>query len=164
MRLIVALAVLLAFVWMFITSQVNGQGFLVGFGISLVILFLFLPERGRVNWRKLPGQFLALLFYLVILFRDIFFSGLDIARRALSPDMRLKPGIIAVPVQDPEKSLLIAALSANAISLTPGELVTEIEDNSIFYVHTLDVDYTAAHAAAKQAERLRLFYRIIGRN
>lgn len=164
MGVIIGMAVPLALVWMLLTSRFDGQGFLVGFSLSLVILYLFPPGKGRLKWRRIPGQILALLVYFVILYRDIFLSGLDVARRALSPDMRLKPGVVAVPVQDPEKSTLLAALSADAISLTPGELVIEIEDNAILYVHTLDVDSTAAHAAADQAERLRLLNRILGRD
>lgn len=164
MGLLVSMAVLLALVWMLLTTQFNAAGFIVGFGLSLAILLVFRPVEGRLNWRRLPGQILALLLYLALLYRDIILSGLDIARRVLSPDMRLKPGVVAVPVQDPEKSLLVSALSADAISLTPGELVTEIEDNSILYVHTLDVDRTATHAAAEQAARLQLLNRILGRN
>ena len=164
MSLIVVLAVLLAIIWMLLTTQFNWQGFAVGFSISLAILYLFRPGEGRVKWRQLPSQILALLLYLITLYRSIFLSGLDIARRVLSPDMRLKPGVVAVPVQDPEKSSLITALSGDAITLTPGELVTLIDDNSILFVHTLDVDRTAAYAAAEQAKRLQLLNRILGRN
>jgi multicomponent Na+:H+ antiporter subunit E len=164
MSFIVCLAVSLAFVWMLLTSQFNLQGFVVGLGISLTILTLFRPGESQVNWRRLPGQILALLYYLVILYINIFLSGLDIARRVLSPKMRINPGVIAVPVQDPERNSFITALSADAISLTPGELVTEIEDNSIMYVHTLDVERTASRGASEQADRLRLLNRIMGRN
>lgn len=162
MNMIIGMAFPLAIIWMLLTIQFNWQGFVVGYVISLVILYLFGPTKGRLNWRRLPGQILALLIYLVILYRDIFFSGLDIVRRVLSPDMRLKPGVVAVPVQDPDKSSLVTALSADAISLTPGELVVEIEGDAILYVHTLDVDNTETHAATKQKERLKLLRRIIG--
>ena len=164
MSWVLVMAVPMAFIWMMLTSQINWQSFFGGYAISLVFLILFKPGQGHVNWRRLPGQIVALFYYLLILYVDIFLSGLDIARRVLSRDMRLNPGVVAVPVQDPEKSLLISALSADAISLTPGELVTEIEDNSILYVHTLDVEYTATHAAAQQAERLRLLNKILGKN
>jgi multicomponent Na+:H+ antiporter subunit E len=149
---------------MMLTSQVSLPGFITGFSLSLAVILLFRPVQGRVNWRRLPGQLLALLFYLATLYRDIFLSGLDTARRALSPDMRLNPGIVQVPIQDPEKNSLIAALSADAISLTPGELVLEIEENSIMHIHSLDVTRTAAHAGAEQAKRLRILKRILGRD
>jgi multicomponent Na+:H+ antiporter subunit E len=164
MSLIVVLAVLLAIIWVLLTTQFNWQGFVIGFSLSMVILYFFRPVEGRVNWRRLPSQIIALLVYLITLYRSIFLSGLDIARRVLSPDMHLNPGVVAVPVQDPYQSTLATALSGDAISLTPGELVIVIDDNSTLYVHTLDVDRTVAHAEAEQAERLRLLNRILGRN
>lgn len=164
MGLILVIALGLALIWMLLTSQVSLPGFIIGFSLSLAVLLLFRPIQGRVSWRRLPGQLLALLYYLAVLYRDIFLSGLDTARRALSPDMRLNPGIVQVPVQDPERSSLIAALSADAISLTPGELVIEIEENAVMHIHSLDVERTAAHASVEQAERLRILKRILGRD
>lgn len=164
MQSIVISSIWLALFWMLLTTQFNGQGFVVGFGISLVILILFRLGEGRVSWRRFLDQILALIIYAATLYRDIFLSGLDVARRVLSPNMSITPGIVAVPVQDPQKSLLITALSADSISLTPGELVTEIEDNAILYVHTLDIEKTTAHAAPEQADRLQLLNRILGRN
>lgn len=164
MSLMIVIALGLALIWMLLTSQLNLPGFIIGFGLSLAVLLLFRPVQGRVNWRRFPRQLLALLFYLATLYRDIFLSGLDTARRALSPDMRLKPGVVPVPIQDPEKSSLLAALSANAISLTPGELVIEIEENSVLLIHSLDVERTAAQAGAEQAKRLRILKRTLGRD
>lgn len=156
-------ALVLALVWMLLTSRFNLQGFLTGAVIGLILLFFVKPPSQQVRWRRLPGQIWALVMYGLILYRDILYSGVDIARRVLSKDMGLKPGVVAVPVQDPEKSPLVTALSANALSLTPGELVIEIEANSILFVHTLNVERTAKNAAAEQAKRLQLLNRVMGR-
>lgn len=164
MSLTVGWALVLTFIWMMLTSQVNIQGFAVGFFISLLIQLLFRPGAGRLDIRRLPGQILALLVYLGLLYRDIFLSSLDIARRILSPKMKLNPGVLAVPVQDPGKAALITALSAHAMSLTPGELVIEIEGDSTLYVHALDIDAAVAHAYEAQTKRLRLLNRIIGKD
>lgn len=157
------LSIPLAFVWMLITTKVSPASFLIGYVLSFLILSLLHPTRLRVDWRRLPGQVVALIIYGVILYRDILFSGVDVARRVLSVNMRLKPGVVAVPTQDQRKSLLVAALSANAMSLTPGELVVEIEENAILYVHTLDVDATLKTSAEKQKIRIGLLNRILGR-
>jgi len=157
------LALPLALVWVGITNRATLASLLVGYVLSLGALALLRPRPFRVNWGRLPGQLLALVIYVAVLFRDIFLSGVDVARRVLSPDMRLKPGILAVSTQDPEASLAVAALSADVISLTPGELVVEIENNQVMYVHCLDVEATAAHADRVQARRLALLRRIIGR-
>lgn len=157
------LALPLALVWVGITSRATLEGLLIGYVLSLGALALLRPRTFRVNWARLPGQLLALVIYVAALFRDIFLSGVDVARRVLSPDMRLKPGIIAVPTQDPDASLTVAALSADSITLTPGELVVEIENNQVMYVHCLDVEASAAEFDRVQARRLALLRRIIGR-
>jgi multisubunit Na+/H+ antiporter MnhE subunit len=117
-----------------------------------------------VNWRHLPDQLLTSVIYVVVLYRGSILSGLDLARRLLSRDMRLKPGIIAIPTLDPHNSQIIAALSAADVTLTPGELVIEFENNTILYVHCLDVEAMAQHANRAQMRRVRLLRRILGRS
>ena len=157
------IAVPSAVFWMGITNLLTLESFLVGYILSIVGLVLFRPNFDPINLRKLPGQLVALVIYVVMLYRDILLSGFDLARRVLSRDMRLKLGIIAVATQDPEKSPVVAALSADVVTLTPGELVVEIEDNSVMYVHCLDIEHTESHATAVQARRLQLLRRILGK-
>ncbi len=159
-----ALSLPLAFFWMGITNVLTIESFLVGYGVSFIGSFLFRPGRIKIRWRKLPRQLVALLIYVVFLYRDILLSGIDLAQRVLSRDMRLKLGIIEVPIQDPEKSSLVAALSADVITLTPGELVVEIKDNEVMYVHCLDYEYVEVHATQVQADRLRLLEQVLGRD
>jgi multisubunit Na+/H+ antiporter MnhE subunit len=157
------LSIPLALVWILITRQISIDSFIIGYWVGFVINLLLHPKLAPYPWRKLPRQFVALVLYGLALYRDIVLSGLDIARRVLSVDMRLKPGVVAVPIQDGHKTMIIAALSANAISLAPGELVTEIKDNAILYIHTLDVDQTAKRATAAQKVRLVNLNLILGR-
>lgn len=157
-------AVVIAIVWMLITSRLNIESFLVGLVFGLLISLLS-PRRIVIDGQQLPRQVVALVIYTLILARDIVLSGLDVARRVLSPTMPLNPGIIAVETQDEARSPLVAALSADVITLTPGELVVEIdEDNHILYVHCLDVERSSKHAAKQQTQRLKLLLRILGRS
>ena len=153
----------LALFWMGITNILTLESFFVGYFLSMAGTLLFRPDPPTIDWRKLPDQLVALVIYLVMLYWDILLSGIDLARRVLSRDMRLELGIIAVPIQDPEKSQIVAALSADVVTLTPGELVVEIEDNSVMHVHCLDVKAVEPHAAAVQARRVQLLQRILGR-
>lgn len=157
-------ALLLAFVWTLIVGSASLEVFGVGFGAGLALAWLLKPEPLPGSWRALPAQAGALLLYVAALFRDIFISGIDVARRVLSPDMRLQPGIIAVSTQDPERGPVILALSANYITLTPGELVVEVEDDHVMYIHCLDVEASAAGADEAQARRLRLLKSMLGRD
>lgn len=156
-------AATIGIIWMVITSRLTPESFLVGFIVGLAVVTLMRPRQLNIRWQRLPDQVFALVLYILILLRDIILSGLDVARRVLSPDMRLQLGIIAVETQDEQKSALIAALSADVITLTPGELVVEVEGNHTLYVHCLDVADSSQRAERQQAQRLKVFKRILGR-
>lgn len=154
-------AVPLGVAWMVITEHFAPDAFLIGFGLGLAGLWLS-GTRPRLSLRRLPGQTAALVVYLLMLFRDIALSGLDVARRVAARDMRLQPGILRVATGD--DSPVTAALSAHGITITPGELVTGIaDDNTALYVHCLDTDASGRVAEANQRTRLALFKRILGR-
>jgi multisubunit Na+/H+ antiporter MnhE subunit len=68
---------------------------------------------------------------------------------------------VAISTKDAKHDPLILALSANYISLTPGELVVAVRDDHMMYVHCLDVDASAAVMEAAQAKRLGLLRRIL---
>lgn len=161
-NLLVASA-LMGAVWMLITGRVSLESFAVGAVVGFAITLLS-PERLTFRLNRLPGQMIAFVIYLLVLARDILLSGVDVARRVLSPTMPLNLGIIAVDTGDESNSALIAALSADVITLTPGELVVEVENKRVMYVHCLDVETSAKHVQAQQAVRLQLFKRILGRS
>jgi multicomponent Na+:H+ antiporter subunit E len=155
----VLLPIPLAVVWMLLTARVELGSFAVGFLLGLAVLVLTNAHRPRLSWR-LVRQGGALIVYTLELYRDILLSGLDLTRRLLSPDMKLRTGIIAVPTQ--EKSCIVAALSAHAITITPGELVVEFDGDDVLYVHCLDVDAAEVHERKMQTHRRELIDEIIG--
>lgn len=61
-------------------------------------------------------------------------GGLDVARRALSPRMRLHPGWIEVPVRLPDGG---RAIMGGELSLRPGTLAAGTRDGRLL-VHLLD--------------------------
>jgi len=61
-------------------------------------------------------------------------GGIDVARRAFSPSMRLDPGWVAVPVNLPDTGCV--ALGAE-LSLMPGTLAAGMQDGRLL-VHLLD--------------------------
>jgi multicomponent Na+:H+ antiporter subunit E len=156
-------AFVIAGVWVLLTNRPTLESFALGFVFGLIVAVASPRRLGPVRWRMLPDQTFALVVYTLILLRDILLSGIDVARRVLSPRMRLNPGIVAIDTGDPSHSALIAALSGDVITLTPGELVVEVEHGHILYVHCLDVVASAGGAAAMQKRRLGLFQRILGR-
>ncbi|MBL8162497.1 MAG: Na+/H+ antiporter subunit E [Anaerolineae bacterium] len=152
-----------AVVWMIVTGQFNPGGFAVGWMISIGLLLVVRPHPRVIRASHLPRQMAATVIYILVLFRDIVLSSVDVARRALSRDMRLQPGIIAVPTQDPQRREIVTALSAHNITITPGEMVVDFDtENSVMYVHCLDVRQSIPIAEAAQSRRLRLLLNLLG--
>lgn len=154
----VVIAVLLAGVYLALTANAQPANLVVGALIGLGAAALVRPTAERMNPRRLPGALWALARYLVILAVDIFQCGIDVARIVLDPRLPIRPGIVAIPSQ--MHSELGTALSAHAITITPGEMVIEIGPDGVMYTHCLDAAKSAAAAAAGQARRKALLERI----
>ena len=70
------------------------------------------------------------------------------AKRALSPKLRINPGIIRVPVDIPTESG--KTMLANSITLTPGTITVDIDERggqTWYYIHWIDVVETERTAA-----------------
>lgn len=158
---IIVLALPLALAWMLVTAQATPDSFAVGYVFGLLIMAFTRPAGTLFDIRRLPMRFLAFVTFSVYQLWELLLSSIYVARRALARDMRLKPGIIAVPTQDETGSELIAALSAHSITLTPGELVIDFERGHTMYVHCLDVEASAKTIFGAQARRLKLLNRIL---
>ncbi len=129
-------------------------GLLVGFGIALLIR----PHSGEFDIKRLPVAAYASVSYVVIIFYDLLVSGIQVGSIVLRPSLPIKPGIIAIP--SGSESELATALSAHAITLTPGELVVEIGDDGVMYTHTLDASHPDKDARAAQDLRRKLLEKI----
>lgn len=160
----IVLAFIISGTWMIVTNRLTLESFVVGLIIGLVSVLLVRPKNANVRLVRVPRQLFYLVVYMASLFWDILLSGIDVARRVVSKDMGLHPGIIAIGTQDETQSGLITALSANAITLTPGELVVELDDQHTMYVHCLDITGSLQKADGQQTQRLKLFKRILGRD
>lgn len=157
------IAIPLAVVWIGITGHISAESFIVGLIVGVVVQLFMGDGKPKLSLRKLPVQVFYIVIYAGILLRDIVVSSVRLTVKVLSRDMDLQPGIITVPIQDPARDPMIAALSAYAIALTPGEFVVEVIDNTILYVHCLDTRISEVHASDDQEKRLNMLYKIIGR-
>jgi multicomponent Na+:H+ antiporter subunit E len=119
-------------------------------GATWTSLRLLPPGRSRVRIVSLAA--LAANFL-----RQSIVSGADVAGRALSPKLRLQPGIVVCPLHlrpGGERSAF-CALS----SLMPGTLPTGTDEHGALLVHCLDI---AQPVAANLAAEERLFIRAVG--
>lgn len=126
---------------------------LVGAAAALVagaLSQIFYPRL----WSRIGPRALARLAFNF--FKGSIVAGFDVARRSLAPDMRLKPGFVAVPLVIPQ-GLAQNAFSALS-SLQPGTLPTGAEGDQLI-VHALDTTQPVAETMLADE---RLFMRAFG--
>ena len=141
----------LTLAYLALTANLQISNIITGLLVAAGIILLIRPERHRVNLRRSFPAVVALGRYVLILIYDLLASGIQVARLVLDPTLPIKPGIIAIPSEC--ESELGSALSAHAISLTPGELVVEMDEAGVMYTHCLDA--TEAEEDIGQAQKMR---------
>jgi multicomponent Na+:H+ antiporter subunit E len=127
---------LMAFIWVTLTGVFTSGQFLVGFILGFFILWLGTRGGERSSYFKKARQVAGFsLFFLWELVK----SNLRLAHDVVTPRFRMKPGVVAVPLDvetDEEITLL-----ANLISLTPGSLSLDVsDDRKVLYVHAMFVE------------------------
>jgi multicomponent Na+:H+ antiporter subunit E len=165
--MIYVLAIPLALLWLPLSNRYTVDSVVLGYVIGLAILFLLQNgTQASLSWRRLPRQLFWLVIYVIWLFAEIFLSSLDVARRVLDPRLPINPGHVDVATQDITKNSLISALSIHAITVTPGQLVDDIdrqgEPSPILHIHCLDTNIPQAELDKQQIWRLTLIRRILG--
>ena len=144
--------VLCYFFWILLTGSFAWQelvaGAVVSAGVALFSARWFVHES--------PGRFFGkrlfiLIWYCVAIFPwELIKANCDMAKRALSPKLKINPGIIKVPVDVPNeygKTML-----ANSITLTPGTITVDIDEHegqTWYYIHWIDVVETDRAAAGE---------------
>lgn len=152
------MAILILLIYLMLTNNLEPAnivtGALIGAGISLLVR----PKALSFAWKRLPYTLWSIVRYLGVLLMDMIKSAIQVARMLLNPDLPIKPGIVAI---NPGcQSELSTALSAHAISLTPGELVLGMDDQGELYVHCLDVNQLEAYDTEARQLRQNLLSKI----
>jgi multicomponent Na+:H+ antiporter subunit E len=145
------LALICWLIYLAITANLELSNLIVGLLIGIAIAAVLRPVSQPLPLGRLPGALFNLARYTVWLGIDIIRNGIRVARIVLDPRLPIRPGIIAIP--SGMKTELGVALSAHAITVTPGEQVVEIGDDGTMYTHCLDVVSSAAGAEEAQRKR-----------
>lgn len=134
--------------WLLITWSVNYDelilGALIAVAVSLFSARFLIHEKAF--WLFNPLKFLNMLIYALIIFPvELIKANADVAFRALSPRLPIKPAIVKVPVgleSDYGKAML-----ANSITLTPGTITVDIEEEvkeagqeTYYYIHCINFE------------------------
>ena len=157
MHYVRTILVLLA-LYLALTGNLQFSNIVVGVLVAGLVSLLLRPQRGRMAVRRIPGALWAMIRYIAILAADVVKSGIEVARIVLDPALPIRPGIVAIEAGC--ESELAQALSAHALSITPGELVIGIDEAGTMYTHCLDATHAAEYAAEAQQMRRTLLSKI----
>lgn len=119
---------------------------IVGFGFAAAVISIYAVRRMDVadGYRfTISLNPIKLVGYTVWLFGEIAKSNIAVTRLILSPNMKLRQYIFHTP--NTQKTELAAVMFANSITLTPGTITVETQDDG-FWVHALNYD-ASDHAA-----------------
>jgi len=153
-----ALNLILAFVWALATGSLSELNLAFGFLVGIVVLHFV---GGAVGDPRYAVRLVRIVGLLLTFLKELVVSSFRVALDVLRPELRMKPAVIAVPLDldsDAEITLL-----ANLISLTPGTLSIDVaEDKSCIYVHAMyggDPDALAADIKRTFERRIREAFR-----
>lgn len=127
--------------WILITWRLHWQHLIVGafcsLGITLFNHDLLLQKKERPLFLFATAR--KWLLYFIVLVGAIFKSNWDVARIVLSPRLNISPGFVKFRTK--VKKPLNRVILANSITLTPGTLTVDVEEDH-FIVHAI----TRTHA------------------
>lgn len=125
--------------WIFFTASLHWQELLVGIAVSVVVS-LITQNYFHFNILKLdfPLRLIKyLILYLPLLIYEMIKANIHMALIVLNPKLPLNSGI--VKNKTGLKNEVSKLLLANSITLTPGTLTVDIDENNL-YIHTVDID------------------------
>jgi multicomponent Na+:H+ antiporter subunit E len=144
----------LMLVWVLLWGKLSAGNILGGLAIAMVITVLLplpaVPIEGRLH----P---LSLLRLVVVVAYQLVLSSVQVAWLAMKPGPPLLSAVLRARLAI--KSDLVLALAVNIMSLIPGSIVLEVDqERRLVYVHVIDVGNEKAVARfyrqVEQIERL----------
>jgi multicomponent Na+:H+ antiporter subunit E len=150
--------ILLTLVYLALTGNGEVSNIVFGILLSIGIVALIRPQMQITSVAGIATAVITLIRYILILAWDLLISGVQVAFIVLKPQMPIHQGILAIHSNC--RTELGIALSAHAITLTPGELVVEIDESGIMYTHCLDIYTSESSLAEEQQKRLDMLNKI----
>ena len=124
--------ILLFLVWIGLTNSLHYQELIVGFFVSLIIVYFFTGDEKMSLIKEIKKYIKFTPLFIINLIK----SNIEIAKIVLNPKLPINPAIIKLKLNT--NNDFYKLLLANAITLTPGTITMEVKDNDI-YIHILDL-------------------------
>ncbi len=132
-------------IWIALTLSYSNQELIVGFVVSFTIAYIYTINFKSID--KFRFRPIVYLQYLVIFLKNLILSNLDVAKRVIDPKLPINPGIVEIKtnLKEDYKKLILA----NSITLTPGTITMDVQDDRMF-IHWIDVTTTDINKASKE--------------
>lgn len=138
--------------WLFYTGSFDTEELTAGAVVSLLVAIFtsafFIQENPF--WLFNPSRLLTFIKFIPIYAAELVKANWDVAKRSLSKDLNINPGIVKISTE--LKSDYGLAMLSNCITLTPGTItmeVTEEDGKSYLYIHWIDVATRNMEEASK---------------
>jgi multicomponent Na+:H+ antiporter subunit E len=147
----IAAIVALTLVWLALWEEASLANMVTGVLLATVVLGLFRDAPAEAPGTIRPVAALHFVAYFVWKLVE---ASAVVAWEVLTPKNKINEGIVAVPIHGASHALTTAV--ANAISLVPGTLTIEVdEDPAVLYVHVLHLrDIEAVRHEVQHLEAL----------
>ena len=130
------LNILLALGFSAVLGQLNFSGFIAGFVVGYLALWLSKPLYGNTRYFERLPKVLGLITFFG---KELLISNVKVLWDVITPQHISRPGIIAIPLDARTDTEIM--LVANLISLTPGTLSLDLSENRrLLYVHVMFLD------------------------
>lgn len=146
----------LCLIWIIANGTLATPTLITGVIISAAIALAFATfskTYSVIHWS--PKVLIYYLIYFGLFSLELIKANLNVMRLVFRPDLNINPGIVEIKtsLQTPLGRLALA----NSITLTPGTLVVDVREDSLF-VHWIDVKHRdpqlATEAIASRFEKL----------
>lgn len=136
-RKFISVFLALFLVWISLTGF-NLQELILGAAVSLILAAIISPKTVYSFEGQDFGVLLRFIFqYMPLFFVKLFESNIQMAKIVLSPKMDIKPGFVKIHTD--LKSDLSRFILANSITLTPGTVTMDLQDDTLL-IHWVNVE------------------------
>ena len=146
-------------VWPFdpVTKAIDLQSVIAGLVVAVFVGLFFGDKVDReLGLGHVFKRIFWMLVYIPMFSWYVIVANLDVVYRVVHPEMPIKPGIVKVKtiLKNPAGRTMLA----NSITLTPGTLTVDIDDDDYLYIHWINVKSDdieqATHIIVHRFERI----------
>jgi multicomponent Na+:H+ antiporter subunit E len=135
--------------WLLLVGNLDPAELAAGLLIAFIVTLASRPHLTILSGLIIsPTAVVPFIKYIGTFFLALIRANIDVARRVLSPSLPLRPAVVEVETK--LKSPLGRLILANSITLTPGTLTVDVQ-NQVLLVHWIDCPPGSDIAKATQA-------------